>query len=388
MKRLKVIALGGVLLAVLFWLLLPSYFGHATSAAVSAKSVQSCGAWNVVSSPHPKGILPVLNGVAAITSNNVWAVGDYYKTSQSAYVSLIEHWTGTKWQVIPSPSENYITNLNGITALNANDIWAVGSTETQNTLPSTLIEHWNGTNWSIVPSPNPGRKLNQLFGVAAGPANDVWAVGDYSNNGGNFNTLIEHWNGTSWSVVPSPSTGNFDTLNSVSVVKNTDQVWAVGNFTDSSNTNEALIEHWQGSHWVRVAAPNNGSGILTGVQAISATDVWAVGTVSNQTLTEHWNGTNWSVIPSPSIGVGANVLLGVAAVSATNVWAVGYYPQDPGFATLTEQWNGTSWNIVASGDIGKNDQLNAVSAVQTTGKLWSVGYSTKNKNTTITELYC
>ncbi len=38
--------------------------------------------------------------------------------------------------------------------------------------------------------------------------NDVWAVGEYIDFG-SFHTLTEHWNGTVWSVVPSPSpTGN------------------------------------------------------------------------------------------------------------------------------------------------------------------------------------
>jgi len=241
MKRLKVIALGGVLLIVLSWLLLPSFFSHTTHAAASAKSAQSCGAWNVVSSPHPKGILPVLSGVAAITPNNVWAVGDYYKASQSTYVSLIEHWTGTKWQVIPSPSANYITNLNGITALNTNDIWAVGSTETRTSLPSTLIEHWNGTSWSVIPSPSIGVGANVLLSVAAVSATNVWAVGYYPQGPGS-QTLTEQWNGTSWNIVASGDIGKNDQLNAVSAVQTTGKLWAVGYST--RNTGTALTEFY------------------------------------------------------------------------------------------------------------------------------------------------
>ena len=359
----------------------------ATNARAAGAKTQ-CGGWSIVHSPNPTGILHVLNGVAAVTPNNVWAVGDYYSTSQSAYVSLIEHWTGANWQVVPSPSENYITNLNAITAISANDIWAVGSTELENSGTSfTLIEHWDGTSWSIIPSPSPGKQLNRLWGVSAGPSNDVWAVGDYSTkNGKLFKTLIEHWDGTSWSVVPSPSSANFDTLYSVSVVKNTDQVWAVGSYINSSNTPEALIEQWKGSHWAKVPAPNNGAGELFGVQAISPTDVWAVGGVSGQTLTEQWNGTSWGVVSSPNIG-SRDFLLGVTAVSANDVWAVGSALDGSGSETLTEQWNGTSWSVVTSPNVA-HDQFNAASAVQTTGKLWSVGYSEQSKKTTLTEFYC
>lgn len=375
--------------AVLIVVLIGAGMGvRAATNAHAAGAKSQCGGWSIVHSPNPTGILHVLNGVAAVTPNNVWAVGDYYSTSQSAYLSLIEHWNGTNWQVVPSPSENYITNLNAITAISANDIWAVGTTEPANSATGfTLIEHWDGTSWSIVPSPSPGKNLNRLWGVSAGPANDVWAVGDYSTkNGKLFKTLIEHWDGTSWSVVPSPSPANFDTLYGVSVVKNTNQVWAVGGYINSSDTDEALIEHWRGNRWVRVSAPNNGVGHLSGVQAISATDVWAVGEVSGQTLTEQYNGAGWSVIPSPNIGLRDN-LLGVASVSANNVWAVGWAPAGSGTRTLTEQWNGTDWSIVTSPNVAR-DLLSAVSAVQTTGKVWSVGYSEQSKKTTLTEFYC
>jgi hypothetical protein len=47
----------------------------------------------------------------------------------------------------------------------------------------TLIEHWNGTQWSVVPSPNlMGNNL--LRGVAIVSANDVWAVGFVISNSG------------------------------------------------------------------------------------------------------------------------------------------------------------------------------------------------------------
>src|SRR6476620_7212745 len=51
--------------------------------------------------------------------------------------------------------------------------------------------------WAIVPSPD-HKFETQLYGVSAVSANDVWAVGRFhgpSNNG----TLIEHWDGTKWS---------------------------------------------------------------------------------------------------------------------------------------------------------------------------------------------
>jgi hypothetical protein len=43
---------------------------------------------------------------------------------------------------------------------------------------------------------------------------NVWAVGDY-NTGRAYLTLIEHWNGSSWKIVSSPSPGGYNLLSSV-----------------------------------------------------------------------------------------------------------------------------------------------------------------------------
>src|SRR5438132_14227897 len=58
--------------------------------------------------------------------------------------------------------------------------------------------------WSIVPSPSvSGAPYNFLNAVACVSPSDCWAVGDYA--AAKFQTLIEHWDGTSWSIVTSPA---------------------------------------------------------------------------------------------------------------------------------------------------------------------------------------
>jgi hypothetical protein len=71
-----------------------------------------------------------------------------------------------------------------------------------------LIEHWNGHTWQIVPSANlGGLTCFSLNDVAAVPhdEDDVWAVGNAFGAPGSTVTLIEHWNGQTWRVVPSPT---------------------------------------------------------------------------------------------------------------------------------------------------------------------------------------
>src|SRR3954451_20005135 len=95
--------------------------------------------------------------------------------------------------------------LYGVTAISPDNAWAVGE-QLMGGTDKPLIEHWNGSSWSVVPSPTPvGALYSRLKSVDAVSANNVWAVGDLGLRRGVERTLIEHWNGTSWHRVPSPN---------------------------------------------------------------------------------------------------------------------------------------------------------------------------------------
>ena len=157
--------------------------------------------------------------------------------------------------------------------------------------------------WAIVPSPNNGASVtNELYATACAAANDCWAVG-YWNASTGYQTLTEHWDGTTWTIIPSP--------NSV------------------------------------------GNNILQGVTCVSSSDCWAVGNaddpdVHQRTLVEHWDGNTWSVIPSPNRGLSSppiDVLIGVTCQSASQCWAVGANDDVSGVGqTLIERWDGNAWN--------------------------------------------
>jgi len=192
--------------------------------------------WSMVSSPNPSPETNQLNAVAVIAKNNVWAVGSY--SNENGVQTLVEHWNGTVWSVVSSPSLTEYDRLNGITAISATDVWAVGATESQ-----TLIEHWDGSQWNIVPSPN-SSSGDFLQSVAAATSSDIWAVGGtYPDNQEDTQTLIEHWNGTKWTIATSPSPGLRNVLNGVTAVPNTRQVWTVGTFTTSSSTSTLTEFH-------------------------------------------------------------------------------------------------------------------------------------------------
>lgn len=215
-------------------------------------------------------------------------------------------------------------------------------------ITNSLRATQNLTRWSIVSSPNPGTADNFLNGVATISANDVWAVGHYTNNGSGYTeTFTEHWGGTSWSVIPSQNPEPESILNGVAAVS-TNDVWAVG-YQQITNTALTLIEHWDGVSWSVIPSPNVTSqeNILTRVAVVSTSDVWAVGydntgnPFENQTLIEHWDGTQWSIVPSQSPAAVNNVLMGVTAIAAGNIWAVGYQDNNGSCPyALIEHWNG------------------------------------------------
>jgi hypothetical protein len=323
-----------------------------TPPPVPAASAPDCGPeWSIVQSPNASTEQNVLAGVAVVSSNDVWAVGNYGDGSGAA--GLIEHWDGSSWSVVPdasaAPGNIY---LYGVAAVSSNDVWAVGTWYYSGSFRHTLTEHWDGTSWNLVDSPSGSTIDNELYGVAAVSSNDVWAVGriDWDN------VIRLRWDGVSWSVVDGPTT--LGILRAVAAVSSSD-VWAVG----------TVVEHWNGSVWTVVALPTEGD--FYGVSAISHNDVWAVGVGPSGTQTVHWNGSQWFAIQSPNVGTGPNILRGVSAVSSSDVWAVGTYgdPHQP----LVEHWNGSVWNVVPSPSASANHNgFNGVAAVSSID-VWAVG---------------
>jgi hypothetical protein len=292
------------------------------------------------------------------------------------------------WQRVPSydHSQEYgeIDSLNAVTAVSSGDQWAVGSwTQYPNAYHfHTLVEHWDGTpgGWTVVPSPDSGALNNYFHGVAAAAPDDAWAVGGSDESGSPYASLVEHWDGASWSIVPGAS---FEGVLYSVVALGPDDVWAVGT---QGYPGAGLIEHWNGTTWTATSLPF--AAVLRGVAAVGPQDVWAVGqrygtdVEGDTTLTMHFDGGSWSEVPSPSPlqqrDTDQNWLTSVSALAANDVWAVGRYGDHDGGPldeTLVEHWNGTSWSLVKSpspGGSSTDDDLWGVAAVSA-NDVWAVG---------------
>jgi hypothetical protein len=261
----------------------------------------------------------------------------------------------TSWTVITPPA-SAASNLTGSFALSDTNAWAVGwsATGSGGTDISGSL-HWNGTTWSSVPTPTPtGSTPNwKLESVAASSTSDAWAVGVQSAGTKIHDSLYEHWNGTAWSVVSGPNEG---VLNAV-VDFSATNAWAFADFS---------VLHWNGTAWSVVS----GAYPALAVSADSPNDIWGI--YRNNQIT-HYNGTSWSVytLSEPS----GTAFESVAALSPTDVRAAG----TNGTTALLEHFNGTSWSAMTLPSSFSGTGIPAITA-KSDSDVWIFGYNQATAN--------
>jgi len=306
------------------------------------------GTWRIVKSPNTSSNdYNVLNGVACASADDCWAVGYRAPTNGALPQTLIEHWNGKRWTIVGSPNNNNNGALNGVTCLSALECWAVGEyyppDNGNGSFAQTFITRWDGTSWNIVDSPSSNAiQTNVLYDVYCVAASDCHAVGFHDTaalygsvyQSGPDNTLTEHWDGISWTIIPSPNATTQDNndLTGVTCTSSTD-CWGVGHYNPGNsvvvgNYAQRLIEHWDGTSWNLVTSPTDAQGAaFSDVACAFSADCWTVGETGNvQTLIERWDGSSWSDVTSPNVsGPYENRLHGVTCVSGSNCWAVGEF---------------------------------------------------------------
>jgi hypothetical protein len=245
-----------------------------------------------------------LQGVADVSPTEAWAVGNVIDGPSTGPV--IEQWDGTQWSVFPGqalpPGDE--ASLYGITAISANDIWAVGNIAIQD-IGENLFEHWDGATWT----PTIAGLGGFLIAASSDATNDVWAVGFSGLSAIEGTPFVVHYDGTAWQKAPSPKDGIFNAV--LALAPN--NVWAAGSIVSVKNgPTLTLIEHYDGSTW---------------------TDMWAFGSYfaadgsgHQMTLLLHWDGTAWSIAPSPDpkpTSFVDDVLFGGVVTAPGSVWIVG-----------------------------------------------------------------
>jgi hypothetical protein len=332
----------------------------------------------------------ILAGVSAASATDVWAVGAYYPAASNILASLAHHFDGVRWTAYPLPNVGGEQNVLLAVSMPAPArAWAVGFYESGKFQQQTLIEHFDGNVWSVVPSPSPGALQNILHGVAAITDTDVWAVGGEQDSNGFWHTLTEHWNGSAWSIVNAIDAGQSG--NQLYAVKAlaSNNVYAVGQQAGAGFPNQALIEHWDGTAWSVVSSPAD---VSASALPLGVTANGTLLTLVGEQETDNAFYTNYvaagtsrslSIQSTPNISATENDPFAVTTAADGSTWAVGWYidPTSGNHDPLALQGVNGVWSIVPTPVLGSgyDSGFAAITAVPG-GGLWAVGVTGTSKS--------
>lgn len=312
--------------------------------------------------------------VRAFSPSDAWTVGERYQEtlSKGRDFTLAEHWDGKAWTQVATPNVgNHDNRLLAVDGVASDDLWAGGGFDTPEQQFQPEMLHWDGSNW--VRSELAVPRLCDECGIesiAAFGADDVWAVGFlFRTEGGPEHAFFEHWDGTRWSVVPAPQERGVTELNAIGGSSGSD-IWAVG----TQGAYHPLALHWDGTAWSEVPVPRPAQASFSSVYASSPTNAWAVGDANGARYAEHWNGHTWKrvAVDEPD----GSTLYDVDATSAADVWAVG----EVVVRSLNVHWDGSEWTRVDSPNPHTVSTLYDVSADQR-DDAWAVGVNGHNSIT-------
>ncbi len=292
--------------------------------------------WQFVA--DPQDITPGINftSISADSSQDVWAVSSFGT----------EHWDGTQWnmtQTAPAPS-GFTYSLDTVLALSGNDVWAAGMEQNnaqqgpEGTFP--LIEHWDGMQWNVITLQT--GIFGQLIDLGASSSSDVWAVGNFTSDGG----FIEHWNGQTWSEKQiNTVASNMEQI----VVLSPTNVWASGIIVNP------FAEHWDGAQWkIETPMPQNPQNylndnlIVTGSQNIWQMQNLNLGTAANPTFLQQWSGSSFTALPQLNIPGKPPVISDMQFINTNSYWVYGDLSSSGSSSQTTPWfafWDGSSWTV-------------------------------------------
>lgn len=247
--------------------------------------------WSQIASPD---LLPsarnLLQGVTAIAPDNVWAVGaagnDIAKSGYGPNTSpFVEHWDGAHWRLVTLPTIQS-AGLNSVVALNANDVWAAGSSSTDSgNSQSPLVIHWDGQSWNQVETltingGTPGRLLK----ITADASHHLLALG-FDQNG---MPLLLSLSKGKWNALPVPPMTNATNADSSYnqfwdiAAHSSQDIWLAGESVhvpkSGASTFTPLVEHWDGQQWQSVPERYHGQASLRTI-SVSAGIIWSSGSI-------------------------------------------------------------------------------------------------------------
>jgi hypothetical protein len=338
------------------------FVGLMMLAALAQNARAAAPVWSLQTPPDPAGATgSALSGVSCPSPRLCVAVG-HFADSSGRGMPLAERWNGTRWSIqpTPAPAAARASLLFDVSCTTRNACVAVGSTTDSAGATIPLAERWNGSRWSAQRLPTlpggPGH-VSYLGGVSC-PSRRYCAAVGYSGNGAGTSgvTLVERWNGTSWSrqrlTLPADATASF--LNAVSCVS-AKSCTAVGFSNTHAGLGATLGERWNGTSWSIQRTPTPAAAVAVQLVGVSCTATgpcvaagyFAIDTGIEVMLAERGSGAQWSIqrplYPRGATGV---QFADASCASAGSCTAVGFFGDANGLdETLAERYNGAHWII-------------------------------------------
>jgi subtilisin family serine protease len=288
-------------------------------------------------------------------------------------------------QTTPSPTDLPGGTLQGVSCTSPAACTAVGSSNS-----GPLAMRWNGTAWSVQPTPDAGGTQSKLRDVSCWSATGCMAVGGESGD-----AFSERWDGTSWSrmATPRPPNASDTSLGSVSCTS-ANACTAVGSHSNDQGTftGTPLAMRWNGTQWTLQSVPLPATGEFAGLAGLScssstscvAVGYWDAGIGSDVIgpLAETWDGTSWTAHANPLPDGGQDAFYGdVSCTSASACTAFGQYYTADDVRTMAQRWNGSTWQVQPTPNVpGKEFNFGSGVSCSSATACTAVGQSTEQSS--------
>jgi hypothetical protein len=278
--------------------------GESSGAARLFRLKSEGGSWSATTQTPatPSGGSALkLTDVSCSSESACTAVGSYYNGTRR--VTLAERYNGSAWSVqttVDGTPTGEDVELSGVSCASASSCMAVGHYGT-----GTFAESWNGTSWSSPSVPDiSGATEERLQDVSCFSSGSCMTVGWYKESTAWKKAMAVRWNGSAWSLStvssPSEALGNVS-LQDIACPSSTSCI-AVGSYgTEKSATAgedakaKTLVESWNGTSWSVQFSPNNAEKAINYLNGVSCTSTsactalggagpsaaWASGTVTS-----------------------------------------------------------------------------------------------------------
>jgi hypothetical protein len=361
----RVVSLGGTPTSAGSWTIdmaIEDAKGEEVTIPVKIKVLKAAGDWTAMKAPLPvdaaSGSDSDLRGVDCPSPSQCLAVGNYASGQNSG---LVLTGLGSSWSATGASVTDWTgTPLNGLACPSVSDCIALG--------PGNDLLLKSGSSWTTqqVPLPVNGDSgdLVTLDSVACQSISTCVVIGDYFDTSGYGQGFLVSGSGSSWtaSEMPVPTGGSFGEgspgrISSADFLACTSASCAVvGNYTDSSGSQQGMVVSGSGSSWTATKMPQPSVGTFEGYSGIACASVSACVVSGNYTdssgnlqgMVVSGSGSSWTAtkMPLPTYpNIGDPALTGQVACPSTSKCVTVVIDMTPsGYEETVLTGLGTSWH--------------------------------------------